>query len=93
MFEKELFSFLTIVRIKKNFCLSFKTAFFPEKCLKKKYSVRFVTNDASEWHVPTSIDQLIDILDKLPETKTSRIVGGNTGRGGLNIKVNNHNNK
>ena len=47
----------------------------------KKHSLRFVTSDNVEWHVPTTIDDVTRILDQIPQGKTHRLVGGNTGRG------------
>ena len=49
--------------------------------LLKKQPLRFVTSDNSEWHVPTTIDDVTRILDQIPPGKSCRLVGGNTGRG------------
>ena len=42
---------------------------------------RFVSSDGKEWLVPTSVDELVEVLDRVPAEKSVRLVAGNTGRG------------
>ena len=42
---------------------------------------RFVSSDGKEWLVPTSVDELVEVLDRIPAEKSVRLVAGNTGRG------------
>ena len=52
-----------------------------QTCIQRSRAVGKMASNAGDWFMPTSLADLITVLDQLPPGSSYRLVHGNTGRG------------